>query len=198
MFLLATERKGRPFPGRTFWGYMLLYAISRFIIEFYRGDERGLIMGVSTSQFISLILAPLSVIMLVVLEPPAAIAGARARGQTSRLTVDRHSLIVASEEAGVRIDRYLAGVLPGQSRSQVQRLIKDGKVHIAGQPVKSNRVLHAGDEIDVEIPEPTSAIPRAGSARRPHRLSGLGPGGGGQTGRHGRAPGGGPRPAERW
>ena len=46
---------------------MLLYAISRFIIEFYRGDERGIIMGVSTSQFISLILAPLSVIMLVVL-----------------------------------------------------------------------------------------------------------------------------------
>jgi len=65
VWLLATERKGRPFPGRTFWGYMLLYAISRFIIEFYRGDERGMIMGVSTSQFISLILAPLSVIMLV-------------------------------------------------------------------------------------------------------------------------------------
>jgi phosphatidylglycerol:prolipoprotein diacylglycerol transferase len=46
---------------------MLLYAISRFIIEFYRGDERGIIMGFSTSQFISLILAPLSIIMLVVL-----------------------------------------------------------------------------------------------------------------------------------
>jgi phosphatidylglycerol:prolipoprotein diacylglycerol transferase len=30
--LLATERKGRPFPGRTFWLYMLLYAISRYII----------------------------------------------------------------------------------------------------------------------------------------------------------------------
>ena len=39
--LLATERKGRPFPGRTFWLYMLLYAVSRFIIEFYRGDTRG-------------------------------------------------------------------------------------------------------------------------------------------------------------
>jgi phosphatidylglycerol:prolipoprotein diacylglycerol transferase len=67
IWLLAIERRGRPFPGRTFWGYMLLYAISRFIIEFYRGDERGIIMGVSTSQFISLILAPVSVIMLIVL-----------------------------------------------------------------------------------------------------------------------------------
>jgi phosphatidylglycerol---prolipoprotein diacylglyceryl transferase len=72
VFLLVTERKGRPFPGRTFWGYMLLYAISRFIIEFYRGDERGLIMGLSTSQFISLILTPLSLIMLVVLRRRAA------------------------------------------------------------------------------------------------------------------------------
>ena len=39
--LLVTERKGKPFPGRTFWLYMLLYAVSRSIIEFYRGDERG-------------------------------------------------------------------------------------------------------------------------------------------------------------
>ena len=71
VFLLVTEKKGRPFPGRTFWGYMFLYAISRFIIEFYRGDERGLIMGFSTSQFISLILAPLSLIMLIVLRKRA-------------------------------------------------------------------------------------------------------------------------------
>jgi phosphatidylglycerol:prolipoprotein diacylglycerol transferase len=67
VLLLVTERKGKPFPGRTFWGYMLLYAISRFIIEFYRGDDRGIIMGFSTSQFISLILAPLAVVMLMVL-----------------------------------------------------------------------------------------------------------------------------------
>src|SRR5919201_2930727 len=34
--LLATEKRGRPYPGRTFWLYMILYAISRYIIEFYR------------------------------------------------------------------------------------------------------------------------------------------------------------------
>src|SRR3954465_3322107 len=39
MFLLATENRGRKFSGRTFWLYMLLYAISRYVIEFYRGDE---------------------------------------------------------------------------------------------------------------------------------------------------------------
>jgi phosphatidylglycerol:prolipoprotein diacylglycerol transferase len=63
--LLATERRGRPFPGRTFWLYMILYAVSRYIIEFYRGDPRGVIFGVSTSQFISLLLLPLAIAMLI-------------------------------------------------------------------------------------------------------------------------------------
>ena len=65
VFLLATERKGRYFPGRTFWSYMFLYALTRFVIEFYRGDPRGMVLGMSTSQFISVVLAPLSIGMLV-------------------------------------------------------------------------------------------------------------------------------------
>src|SRR5262249_6047963 len=64
MILLWSERKGRPFAGRTFWLYMLLYAISRFIIEFYRGDDRGAVGIFSTSQFISILLAPLAIGML--------------------------------------------------------------------------------------------------------------------------------------
>ena len=47
---------------------MLLYGISRFIIEFYRGDPRGTVFdALSTSQFVSVILVPLSVVMLVLL-----------------------------------------------------------------------------------------------------------------------------------
>lgn len=64
LLLLATERRGGRYPGRTFWLYILLYAVSRFTIEFYRGDPRGAVLMFSTSQFISLILAPLSVVML--------------------------------------------------------------------------------------------------------------------------------------
>jgi phosphatidylglycerol---prolipoprotein diacylglyceryl transferase len=63
--LLLTERKGRAFAGRTFWGYILLYGLSRFIIEFFRGDDRGMIFGLSTSQFISAVLVPLSLVMLI-------------------------------------------------------------------------------------------------------------------------------------
>src|SRR6266487_2107478 len=77
--LLWTERKGRPFAGRTFWLYMLLYAVSRFIIEFYRGDERGMVFMFSTSQFISLLLAPLALVMLVYLSRAEAPEPTRAR-----------------------------------------------------------------------------------------------------------------------
>jgi phosphatidylglycerol:prolipoprotein diacylglycerol transferase len=65
--VLAMEKRGRGFPGRTFWGYMFLYAVSRFIIEFYRGDDRGTVGMFSTSQFISIVLAPLAIVMLVYL-----------------------------------------------------------------------------------------------------------------------------------
>ena len=84
VLLLVTERKGRPFPGRTFWGYMLLYGISRFVIEFYRGDSRGAVGMFSTSQFVSLLIIPLSIVMLVYLrrrstpEPTSATRRARA------------------------------------------------------------------------------------------------------------------------
>ena len=76
--LLVTERRGRTFGGRTFWLYMLLYAISRFIVEIYRGDERGMIVGMSTSQFVSLLIVPLSVIMLLRLAARSRAAAAAA------------------------------------------------------------------------------------------------------------------------
>jgi phosphatidylglycerol---prolipoprotein diacylglyceryl transferase len=67
VLLLGTERRGRPYPGRTFWLYILLYSISRYVIEIYRGDPRGTIGIFSTSQFISLLLAPLAIGMLLYL-----------------------------------------------------------------------------------------------------------------------------------
>jgi len=83
VLLLATEKKGRPFPGRTFWAYMFLYGISRFIIEFYRGDARGLVGVLSTSQFVSVLIVPLSLIMLYLLSkrttPESTTAAKRAR-----------------------------------------------------------------------------------------------------------------------
>src|SRR6187200_1654039 len=68
VFLLLWERRGLGFPGRTFWSYLLLYGVSRFVIEFYRGDSRGMVFDMlSTSQFVSIILVPLSIVMLFML-----------------------------------------------------------------------------------------------------------------------------------
>jgi len=80
--LLVTEKRGHKFAGRTFWLYMLLYSVSRYAIEFYRGDERGSVGPLSTSQFVSVILAPLAIAMLVYLGRTAggpAHSGARSQ-----------------------------------------------------------------------------------------------------------------------
>ncbi len=59
------ERRGSSFPGRTFWLYLLLYPAARFGIEFFRGDPRGTVFDIlSTSQFVSLMLIPVSLVML--------------------------------------------------------------------------------------------------------------------------------------
>jgi 23S rRNA pseudouridine1911/1915/1917 synthase len=73
--------------------------------------------------------------------------------------VQRYELRVAPEEAGARVDRHLANVLPGQSRSQVQRLIKDGSVTISGHPVRANHAVRSGETIVVEISAPSSPVP---------------------------------------
>src|SRR6476469_9970195 len=80
--LLALERRGRSYPGRTFWTYMLLYGVSRFVIEMYRGDPRGMVGTLSTSQFVSILIVPLAVIMLLWLArgtSPEAVSARRAR-----------------------------------------------------------------------------------------------------------------------
>ena len=64
IFLLVFEKRGRPYPGRTWWLYILLYAVARFIVEIFRADDRGIIAGVSTSQFVSLVIAPIAIVML--------------------------------------------------------------------------------------------------------------------------------------
>ena len=67
-FLLVYEKRGNAFPGRTLWAYLLLYPTARFFIEFYRGDPRGTVFEVlSTSQFVSALLIPTSIVMLIVL-----------------------------------------------------------------------------------------------------------------------------------
>ena len=62
---------------------------------------------------------------------------------------------VASEgEEEERLDRFLASLLPERSRSSLQKLIKDGCVRVGGNCVKPSYGLRAGDEVEVELPDP--------------------------------------------
>lgn len=68
---------------------------------------------------------------------------------------------VPSESTGARLDVFLVSVLAGQSRSNIQRLIKDGRVRVDGREAKPNLPVKAGQAIAVEIPEPVDAAPLA-------------------------------------
>jgi phosphatidylglycerol:prolipoprotein diacylglycerol transferase len=60
--LLRLTRRKR-FDGEVILSYSLLYAIARFMLEFFRGDaDRGFVFGgmLSTSQSIALVLGPLA------------------------------------------------------------------------------------------------------------------------------------------
>lgn len=67
-----------------------------------------------------------------------------------------------SDHAGDRLDRFLTGQIPDYSRSQIQRLIEEGRVtHSRYSKVKANNDIREGDVITVELPEPavSEALP---------------------------------------
>src|SRR5215813_12298125 len=53
--LLLVHRRRR-FEGQVILAYAMLYSVARFIIEYWRDDPRGEIFGLSTSQFIAIVL----------------------------------------------------------------------------------------------------------------------------------------------
>jgi 23S rRNA pseudouridine1911/1915/1917 synthase len=69
-------------------------------------------------------------------------------------------LVVPDDSDGLRLDRFLVSILPGQSRSQIQRLIQEGRVQLGGRPAKANLAVKAGQEVRVDIPPPLDPTPR--------------------------------------
>ncbi|MEX2272047.1 MAG: RluA family pseudouridine synthase [Vicinamibacterales bacterium] len=57
-----------------------------------------------------------------------------------------------AEHEGLRLDHFLSGLIPDISRSQLQRLIRDGRVRAGGEHVKPGATVHEGVVVDVEIP----------------------------------------------
>jgi 23S rRNA pseudouridine1911/1915/1917 synthase len=61
------------------------------------------------------------------------------------------TLLVDSENEGLRLDAFLASQISSWSRARLQHLIADEEVLVNGKPSKSSYRLRAGDEIEVEL-----------------------------------------------
>jgi phosphatidylglycerol:prolipoprotein diacylglycerol transferase len=72
-------RKRRSFDGQIIYAYLMTYSVARFVIEFWRDDPRGQVLGLSTSQFIAVLLFALG-LALTIYELRRKAAGSAARG----------------------------------------------------------------------------------------------------------------------
>jgi 23S rRNA pseudouridine1911/1915/1917 synthase len=73
---------------------------------------------------------------------------------------DVRRFTVEADQAGQRLDLFLASLMPDQSRSSVQRLIKEGRVHRSdNREARANAPVREGEEVSVEIPPPVAATP---------------------------------------
>jgi 23S rRNA pseudouridine1911/1915/1917 synthase len=68
---------------------------------------------------------------------------------------------VAADHDGSRLDTFLAAVLHDRSRSQIQKLIKDGRVTAASGVVRASMPVKTGQRFRVAAPppEPSTALP---------------------------------------
>jgi len=63
---------------------------------------------------------------------------------------------IPADMAGVRLDKALAELLPDQSRSTIQRWLKEDRVTVQGGKAKSRQLLLGGEKISVSVPAPAS------------------------------------------
>ncbi len=62
------------------------------------------------------------------------------------------SFIVSTDEAGARLDSWLASKQPDLSRSRIQQYIRSGHVQVDQAPAKPHQIIKAGMEISLHLP----------------------------------------------
>ena len=68
--------------------------------------------------------------------------------------MDKRTLTAGSEDAGKRLDAYLAEALPELTRSAAARLCQEGQVSVGGKPLAKNARLAGGEVLTVTLPDP--------------------------------------------
>ena len=64
-----------------------------------------------------------------------------------------NKLIVDNENAGTRLDAYIASKMDSISRTNVKRLVEEEHITVNGKSSKVSYKVQLNDEIDIEIPE---------------------------------------------
>lgn len=73
-----------------------------------------------------------------------------------------HDIRITAEEAGLRLDRVLAGKFPDLSRNRLQTLIVEGAVREGTQTIENPSVrVKSGQTFAIEIPQPVQHVPKA-------------------------------------
>ena len=62
-------------------------------------------------------------------------------------------LTAANEDAGTRLDAFLAARLPELSRSRAASLVQEGRVTVNGRPVSKSCRISGGETLSVDLPE---------------------------------------------
>lgn len=69
------------------------------------------------------------------------------------MKMTKNKFIVEDNYDGERIDKYLAELLENQTRSYIQKLIKDNEVVVNDKIVKANYKISVGDCVEITIPD---------------------------------------------
>ena len=76
----------------------------------------------------------------------------------------RIDVVIPADLRGTRLDQALAALVPQHSRSQLQRLIKDGAVSLdAAVVTRTNETVRGGERVALAVPAPTAPAPVAQS-----------------------------------
>jgi 23S rRNA pseudouridine1911/1915/1917 synthase len=67
--------------------------------------------------------------------------------------MEHYQFTVGEEDENERLDRLLSTYMPDQSRTFLQKLLKDGSAVLNGSPAKPSCRVREGDRIDVTVPD---------------------------------------------
>ncbi len=73
---------------------------------------------------------------------------------------------ISPDEAGQKLHRYLARLLPGLTRGQLHKLIRTRKVRVNGRKAEAHTVLNAGDRVLIHMSPEGLARARKAASRR--------------------------------